>query len=131
MKTNTDKTIAASLLEVRQEIARLQQLATAYEKVLEIQKSGAAPKVKAGKPAPKEVKQKKGKRPKAPTGTLERAISEVLDGDGKLTGGEILAALRTNNYKYSLNNLGPTLTKLSEKGKIVLEGDKYGLPVAK
>jgi len=131
MKTNTDKSIAASLREVRQEIARLQSLETALEKVLELQNKGAPAKVKAPvKPAPM-VKAKKGKRAKAPTGTLERAIGEVLDGDGAMTGGQILAALRTNQYKYSLNNLGPTLTKLSEKGKIVLEGDKYSLPAPK
>ena len=76
---------------------------------------------------PKPVKIKREKRPKAPVGSLPLAIAEVLNGEGTpLTGSQILAALRTNKYKWSLNNLGPTLTKLAQEGKLVAVGEGEG-----
>ena len=116
--------VAASLRHTQKEIARLQELETALEKVLALQKLGGSPKVAKVVPVGKPAKIRAGKRPKAPVGSLPIAIYEVLNGEGMpLTGSQILAALRTNKYKWSLNNLGPTLRELAAKGKLVAEGE--------
>ena len=121
MKTSPKNSVAAALADTQKKIAQLRELETALKKVLSLQGTGEA-KPKAKVVAAPKIKREK--RPKAPVGSLPLAIAEVLNGEGTpLTGSQILAALRTNKYKWSLNNLGPTLTKLAQEGKLVAVGE--------